>query len=810
MRLHFILFLFLPFLVHGQLGQNDLNLVTITLIDNTTLDPVAEANVISQKGRTTVTNLKGQAKILFTGEHDSITITHTSYSPKYITFHDLKAAKYVLFLSPRTLLLDEITLSATKDPEKMSEMPFKVELIDSKSIEFGNPQNSADMLQNSGGVFVQKSQMGGGSPVLRGFEANKVLLVVDGVRMNNAIYRGGHLQDVLSIDQMIIERTEVLMGPSSVMYGSDALGGVMHFYTKRPDFGADSTVFSGATLFRWSSVNDEFTGHVHFSVGGKKVASLTSISFSEFSDLRSGNIRDAVYDQSFTTDHYVIRIDNKDSMVDNPDRNIQRFSGYRQNSYLQKFVFQGPKKRSFHTLNFQYALTSDIPRYDRLSEYSGPTKKFAEWFYGPQERLLASYNINADSVIKIADSFRSTFSYQFVSQERNSRRFNNPDLKTQLENVHIAAVNFDLAKRMKDKHHFHYGFEGTYNLVSSTAKFTDIVTGIERNADTRYPDGGSSMLSGAIYMQHTLYLRKNVFVIDGFRYNYVTLKSKFIDTTFFPFPFKEITVPNHAATGNLGLVLLPGKTWKFSLLASSGYRVPNVDDIGKVFDSQPGTLIIPNPKLEPEEAYNGEIGIEKTFMENIRITTNVWYTYLLDAIVIVPYTFAGSDSIMYDGVNSKVYAARNTDHAYVTGISGTFKADLSEHFSLTSTATWTYGRYYSFLDDTLTPMDHIPPAFGQTSLVYRGRKTEAEVFVRYNGWKELKDYSLSGEDNLQYATLYGMPSWTTVNLRLGIQINKNFRALLALENVMDTHYRVFASGISAPGRNLVIALKGKF
>ncbi|NJN34367.1 MAG: TonB-dependent receptor plug domain-containing protein [Saprospiraceae bacterium] len=69
---------------------------------------------------------------------------------------------------------------------------------------------------------------------MRGFEASRVLLVVDGVRMNNLIYRSGHLQNAITVDQNMLDRVEVLFGTASTVYGSDALGGVVHFFTKKP------------------------------------------------------------------------------------------------------------------------------------------------------------------------------------------------------------------------------------------------------------------------------------------------------------------------------------------------------------------------------------------------------------------------------------------------------------------------------------------------------------------------------------------------------------------------------------------------
>ena len=132
--------------------------------------------------------------------------------------------------------LEGVVVSANKWEQKLNEVPNKIVKINKNDILRNNPQTSADLLGQSGNVFIQKSQLGGGSPMIRGFATNRVLLVADGVRMNNAIYRSGNLQNVISIDPLSTETAEVIFGPGTVIYGSDAIGGVMDFHTLQPRF----------------------------------------------------------------------------------------------------------------------------------------------------------------------------------------------------------------------------------------------------------------------------------------------------------------------------------------------------------------------------------------------------------------------------------------------------------------------------------------------------------------------------------------------------------------------------------------------
>ena len=163
-------------------------------------------------------------------KNENILFSHISYEPQKIKKTILQKQKMVVFLNKQSAQLDEIVLSVFKKSEKTNRIAEQIAVVSSKEIQKISPQTSADLLATIPGIKVQKSQFGGGSPVIRGMESNRVLLVVDGVRMNNAIYRKGHLQSSISVAPNMLDKTEVVFGPSSVLYGSDALGGVIHYY----------------------------------------------------------------------------------------------------------------------------------------------------------------------------------------------------------------------------------------------------------------------------------------------------------------------------------------------------------------------------------------------------------------------------------------------------------------------------------------------------------------------------------------------------------------------------------------------------
>jgi hemoglobin/transferrin/lactoferrin receptor protein len=701
----------------------------------------------------------------------------------------------------RSLEMNEIVVSSNKFEQLRRESPNQIELISRKQIAFQNAPNAANLLEQSGNVFVQRSQAGGGSPVLRGFEASRVLIVIDGVRMNNAIYRAGHLQNILRIDQSMLERAEVIFGPSSVMYGSDALGGVVNFRSRNPEFEKKNI----NAYVRYSSAFQEKTAHVDFNIGFKKIASLSSLTISEFGDLQMGKNFKKGYENFGLRDFYIKRTSGKDEMVVNDDKYSQTPSGYKQIDFLQKFIFK--TKKITHILNGQISASSNVPRYDRLTEF-GTNKilRFAEWYYGPEVRSMASYQLEFDKK-RIFDKGTVIGAVQLISESRYSRRFNNQYRKGQDEFVAVYSINGDFQKTIK-RNTINYGFEMTSNDVTSKARSTNIDNSSDsQKADTRYPDGGSQMNTYSIYLTDQFKISEKAFLNAGLRYNSSNLSAEFIEKTFFPFPFNTIEQKSGALTGNIGLVFNPSDKTKISVLGSSGYRTPNIDDLAKVFDSTPQTLVVPNPDLKPEYTYNGEATISQKIGNRIRIEGTYFYTSFRNAIVIDAFTLNGQSTVSYAGQNSKVVAAQNKAKALVRGWNINVFANLAKGLNLSSTLNQTKG---NLVDDKDTPLDHVPPMFGRTALSYQKGKIQAEVFSIYNGWKKLAEYSPSGEDNLIYATPDGMPSWWTLNLRTGFQFNKNLSLQLACENILDKNYRNFASGISSAGRNFVITLRGGF
>ncbi len=706
----------------------------------------------------------------------------------------------------KTTLLDDVVVYSSRFAEKFKRVAQTIDVLKTKE-QLNFQLNTADALINSGKLFVQKSQQGGGSPVIRGFEASRILMVVDGVRMNNAIYRAGHLQNIITVDNMVLDRMEILYGPSSTLFGSDALGGVISLSTKEPNLSSTyKTQFSGAATLRYSSAMQENRGNIQLNIGGQKWASFTSVSYGSFGDLIQGSNRRPEYPNFGKRNIYVERVGNIDIVVPNSNPNKQIGSGYKQVDITQKFLFQASKNIQ-HVLNLQFSNTNDIPRYDRLSEMNGTVPVFAEWYYGPQIRNMAAYHLTAKDQVGFFKDIKITASFQDLEESRISRRFQSTNKDFRWERINVFGLNID-AKHYYGKHELHIGAESYSNYVKSTAERVQIVSGAKSRITTRYSDGPTTMATHAIFAQHTYKISDQLTINDGLRYNLVQLNAQFVDTALTRFPFTKAEQSNQSITGNFGIVYATKNNLRAAFVMSTGFRSPNVDDLAKVFDSRTGLVVVPNTSIKPEYTYNIEFNLNK-YSKSFNYGVAVFYTAFDNALVLDRYLFNGQDSIFYSGIKSAVFALQNKAKAGLYGLSLNASVQMGQTFSAEGVINFTKGQFRDAINGK-TPLDHVPPTYGRFALKRQGLKWNADLSVLFNGWKRLAAYNLNGEDNLQYATPDGMPAWYTLNFRSSFQLKKQVQLQINLENIFDLNYRYFASGISAPGRNLSLSLRAAF
>jgi len=785
---------------------------SITVLDVDTREPIIGVAIFNKdKSNSALTDFDGRADVSAFAKAEILYFQEVAHKDAQYSKAQIIALSNRIFLKQKDNQLTEIVLSASKFAQSKKNVPQKIIGISSDDIQRSNPQTAADLLQASGSVFVQKSQQGGGSPLIRGFSTNRLLITLDGVRFNTAIFRGGNVQNVISIDPFTIDRTEVLLGPGSVIYGSDAVGGVMNFYTKQPKLSfTDSIMVTGTAVARINTANNERTGHFDINIGKRQWSFLTSASYSNYDDLRQG----AHGPDDYLRTDFVQTIDGVDTAVINDDPLIQVGSAFNSLNLMQKVRF-APNEMWDFNLGIIYATTSDYDRYDRLTRKRNGAFRTATWFYGPQQWFMTNLQINKEGYGSFYNRARATITYQNSKESRNDRDFGATDFFETDENVDAFSVGLDFTKNLKSKRNkVFYGLEYVHNKVGSNGQVTDITTGTVTNQASRYPDG-STWQSLAAYGSIQLELTEKTRLRSGLRYSHIFLAADFSDNNeFFALPFDRADVSTGNFTGSIGITHEISKAVTIKTNLGTAFRAPNIDDVGKIFDSEPGSVVVPNPNLKSEYAYNGELGFNFNFSNALRLDVNGYYTLLENALVRRDFDLDGVTEIAYQGALSNVQAIQNAAKAEVYGIEIGADAKLSKTLKLTGQFNYTSGVEQDE-DGSYIPFRHVAPLFGNNHLIWSRNKWTLDASVAYSGSFDFDELAPSQQNN---DNLYALdsngnpfsPSWYELSLGSRYVLSDSWSFTANLDNITDQRYRTYSSGIAAAGRNLILAATYNF
>lgn len=796
----FVLFVAGP--IRMALGQ------TVMVVDSVSSIPLENVTISAKESVTfAITNNKGQADVRAFKNASEIEFRLLGYKSVRFSFAGLESQNMTVRMAVSGIGLDELVISATKWNTSVGNTPHQVISVTPNQVQLSQTQTAADLLTLTGAVFLQKSQQAGGSPIIRGFAANRLLYSVDGVRMNTAIFRSGNLQNVISLDPFAIEKTEVLFGPGSVLYGSDAIGGVMMFRTLSPYFSLnDSLAISTKASVRYASANNERTGHIHVSLGNRKVATLFGYSRFDYGDLRMGSKGPKEYLNTF----YVVRENDSDRVVSNDEPKIQKNTGYRQDNLTWRLKWI-PNESTTIDAGIYYSATGDYNRYDRLLRTTNGQPSSAEWYYGPQTWLMTRMALQHIGDGTEYDEMSFQLAWQRFGESRNDRSFGKNTLRSRSEQVDAFSMNLDLRKKIMKGFELHYGTELIANNVSSSGTDKDISNGVVVPGPSRYPDAMWSSYAGYLTAELSAGLRSKLSF--GMRYNAYVLQADF-DTTFYKFPYTEATLRSGAITGSAGWKYELSDHWQLDVIGSTGFRSPNVDDMGKVFDSEPGSVVVPNPDLRSEYAWNAEMGISGTVFEKLHIDLSAYHTWLDDAMVRRNFQLDGADSIVYDGVWSQVQAIQNAAVARVLGIH--LGCWYAIHPNWSVQASLNYQKGEEELDDgTTAPLRHAVPFFGSMRITFRKNRFTAEGSIESVA---AVPYSRMPTEYVSSPHLFALdsngnpyaPAWTTLNLKMKHVIKKHYTVVLGIENIADVRYRTFGSGMSAAGRNFTIGMHASF
>ena len=817
------------------LCSNQFNGQVVTVTDSYNNNKIINVDVFNfNKTKYLTTDQYGNVDISIFNSEEIILFKILGYKLKKIKKNEILNNSLIIELDPEKKELDEIILSVARKSSSRKKIAEKVSVINLNKINFFKPSNSSDLLSLSPDLRIQKSQGGGGSPVLRGFEANRVLLVIDGIRMNNAIYRSGHIHNVNTIDPNIISRAEVIFGSSSVGYGSDALGGVIHFYTKSPNINNQKKLKTIISQ-NFNSANKALLNNLSFEYSFAKWAGISNFSYSKFNDIKSGNKRLHGFPDWGLNNFYFPQDDLffYEKPIKNLQPSIQKNTGFDQYHFFQKFIFNVNNKAQLN-LNFQLSNSSNISRYDKLNEIDkNGNFKYAEWYYGPQKRMLFSPQFKFFANKKILKKGTITPSYQFIKESRINRKYGNLNKSYQIETLSIYGLNGDFEGSIVNNISFSYGFEFFKNELISDAFSKNLIIensriinyGKEVSIPSRYPSDGSSYNSNAAYFNLIYDLNTKNTLNLGLRFTSTNLTANWNEEALIDLLLSNFKTNTKALTYTIGFTFRPNNKFKFNSVLSSGFRTPNIDDIGKIRENN-FILTVPNTFLKPEYAYNIDLGFDYNFNKLLNFRIRNYVTLISRHIVRSNYSIFSDTStenpltIIYDGNEVSTIANKNLGNRFIYGSSINLRFNFSKFLYFESNLTYTDADK----SEKYGPMPSILPFFGFTKLEITFPKLKFSLINEFSSSKKPRDYSFGGEDGIEETPIinmtnqngittlryYGSPKWSVFSFNSNYSINNNFSVNFGLENIFDLNYREFASGISSPGRNLLLGLNIKF
>lgn len=754
----------------------------IKVRDNYTLQPIGSVYLYDSEGGIDSTDSHGRVVLHELKEESTVLFKHRLYKSKEFTCSALGKNKTVS-LVPLEESAEKPAATTPRFTENKDSFPNKVIVLHKKDFELYNPQTVSDVLAASDEVFVRKTSQAAGCPILRGFTANALAFTLDGVRMNNALYRNDHLQNLMSLDPNILESADVVAGPGSTLYGSDALGGVINFHFREPEISPDGSFQkSGTAMARVSLANMEKTGSVTFSGSRKNLGSLTAISFSDFGDLRMGN--DTIPLLPADTPSYYNEYGRKffvqgNIRVQNTNPAVQKNSGYHLFNVLEKLRMAVNDKVTLDG-SLYFSAAGDVPRYDKLIEPgNGSELKYAEWYNGPQQWLFSTIALDYTKPQQLFSYAKVTLGYQHFRESSHRRIFSTSVLKNDTASVNVVSATIDCKKPLGERSVLSYGIETAYNSVS--------------------PAADNDYVTGDLYGYYKTCWNTTVTSVAGARYSRFYIHS-FQKDPLSNLPTGETKINTGTPSGCLGIIVQPFDFWRLTLNGSTGFRAPNISD----FSNTAGEQRVLNNDLHPEYIYSLDFGNRVELGKFIGLEATTFLSRAQDLLV--------EEYIAFNGYRYSIPTLTNNGSATIGGGNINLVIHFSKNFSLKNSVTFTAG-----LDSTQRPLYSVPPPFGATHFLFRINRVKGDFYMRYTAKKsqglQATDMAVPDNQIFLYPTdnngNYFSPSWFTLNLATTTLLTNSLDLYAGVENMLNKCYRPYASGIAAPGTNLVITLRGK-
>ena len=728
--------------------------------DHQTNEPIADVHVQLVNSQIGSITDKDGTFILegFVTDSARIRISATGFTTIEQTV-SLDSGEIQIRLTPSVILLNnEVTITALRCERLAFDVNQSITTVSSLQLEQQAPRSTPEALMNETGIWIQKTNHGGGSPIIRGLVGNQVLLLVDGIRLNNATYRYGPNQYLSTIDLGLIERIEATRGNGSVLYGSDALGGVVQVISKTPTFRSDGFQAGGRATGKWMSAGMEKSARAEVDLGGRQVAFLGGFSARNFGDILAGG-----------------------------DLGMLTPTGYYERSGDAKLLVR-TGGTGILTAAFQHLTQHDVPRYDQVTQGG-----YSLYNFEPQTRQLSYLRWERSSDSPWLQTFKVTGSLNRSIEGINSQKNNSPEIKKQLDEVNTLGMIAEVISHPKENWHAQSGIEYYFDKVNSDAMVINTVTNAETTQRGSYADG-STYSSLAVFTNHQIDWKKFQFSA-GTRFNMVTVSV--IDNV-----FGNQKINPDALVGNAGVMYKLHRNLHAIASFNTGFRAPNVDDMSKFGTVESGVFEIPSAALSPERSITVEGGF-KFSSSKVSATATAYQTKLSDLIDRVVANYIGSD--IFEG--RKVYQKQNVGDALIKGIEADIEAIIARSLSVFGNVTYTHGENITKQE----PMRRIPPLFGRTGIRY---SHSSGVWMKAEWVMAGEQDRLAAGDKSDVRIKIRlvdevMPAWDVINVYAGYSY-KFFSLQLYGQNLLNKAYRVYASGVDGYGRSAGASVCLKF
>jgi outer membrane receptor protein involved in Fe transport len=715
--------------------------------------PVADVNIaVKNSAIGTVSERNGLFSLETKNEENyTIQISCIGFESKEINIKTQRnSEKIEIQLQPVTIQLNKsIVVTATKKEQVSFATPDTLSVLTETELKNNSPRSTAEALIGVAGVWMQKTTHGAGSPIIRGLTGNQTLLLIDGIRLNNGTFRYGPNQYFNTLDVFAIERIEVIRGKGSVLFGSDAIGGVINTITRSPEYFTGKPKFGGRGKLKYMNNEMEQSAAGELSFQSKNIAILGNVTYKNFGDIFAGG-----------------------------DLGFERPSGYSETGVNLKAKMRFGSNWQI-TPAIQHLNQNDVPRYDQVAQ-----RGYQTYLYDPQVHQLVYAKAEHFSENPFFRRISFTVSNQLSDETIKIKKEISAIFQQETDVVKTNGINIEFNSELSKNWEAVTGAEFYSDHVESGKTETNNETGEIAQKRGLYPDD-SEMKNFALFSQHNYTLNQFRFNFGG-RFN--VFKIHTVDEE-----FGEVTLKPNSLVGNINIQYFTSEKQQFIVSAYSAFRAPNINDISTFGNFDYG-IEIPSTDLSPEKSVTFEAGYKKS-AEILSLSLFAYNTRLNDQIERVESTYNGSDYI--DG--EKVYKKENISKSNISGIEFESGIKIDPHFSFINNITWTYGKNL----ENDEPMRRIPPLNGKLALQYSNSKFFAETEYLFAAKQERLS---QGDIDYHRIPKGGTPGWNIVNLKVGYSW-KIISLNAGLQNIFNQAYRLHGSGIDGFGRSFWMTIQ---